>query len=131
MPVLDVANLRFGHAGTPLFEGVTFRLEAGERAALVAPNGAGKSTLLRLVARELPPDEGTVHVEKGRSVAYYRQSHELGHEGTALDVLLSGFSGVVALHHELTEAQARAASGSAADLEHLGQVMDRHHAAGA
>ena len=35
MTVLQVADLRFGYAGDTLFEGVTFSLAIGERAALV------------------------------------------------------------------------------------------------
>ncbi len=59
MSLLEVGNLGFGYAGDALLDGCTFRLGAGERAALVAPNGAGKSTLLRLIAGELSPDRGS------------------------------------------------------------------------
>jgi ATP-binding cassette, subfamily F, member 3 len=129
--LLEVGNLGFGYAGAPLFDGVTFRLNAGERAGLVAPNGAGKSTLLRLVAGELAPDRGTVTLERGKTLAFYRQSHELGQAGTVMDVLLSGFSEAHALRRELAAAQEGAASGERADLDRLARVMDRHHAAGA
>ena len=64
MTVLQVADLGFGYDARKLFDGVTFSLALGERAALVAPNGAGKSTLLRLVTGELTPDEGSVVVAK-------------------------------------------------------------------
>ena len=110
VPVLDVAELAFGFTNEALFDGVTFRLEAGERASIVAPNGAGKSTLLRLVAGELLPDRGLVVVEKGASIGFYRQSHELVAEGSVLDALLSGFSELVTLRRQLAEAQRRAAS---------------------
>jgi ATP-binding cassette subfamily F protein 3 len=110
---------------------VTFRLEAGERAALVAPNGAGKSTLLRLIAGELSPDRGSVVVHKGVRVGYYRQSHELSASGTLMDALLGGFTELIALRRELSAAQMTAASGTEGDLERLSQAMDRYHAAGA
>src|SRR4051812_37219506 len=42
MTVLQVADVGFGYGQNRLFEGVTFSLSRGERAALVAPNGAGK-----------------------------------------------------------------------------------------
>jgi ATPase subunit of ABC transporter with duplicated ATPase domains len=48
MTVLQVADLGFGYGANKLFQGVTFSLELGQRAALMAPNGAGKSTLLRM-----------------------------------------------------------------------------------
>jgi ATP-binding cassette subfamily F protein 3 len=129
--LLEVGNLAFGYAGDALFDGVTFRLNAGEHAGLVAPNGAGKSTLLRLIAGEVAPDRGSVTIERGRTLAFYRQSHELGRTGTVMDVLLSGFGEAVALRQELTQAQEAAASGAQRDLDRLASVMDRHHALGA
>ena len=41
---------------------VSFRIDHGERVAVVGPNGAGKSTLLSLVTGLAPPDEGVVTV---------------------------------------------------------------------
>jgi ATP-binding cassette subfamily F protein 3 len=130
MTVLEVSNLVFGYGANQLFQGVTFSLQLGERAALVAPNGAGKSTLLRLVARELTPDAGSVVVRRDVRVAYARQSHELHPEGTVLDAFLSAFSDALALRRALGEAQHAAASGTEAALAHLASVMERYHLAG-
>src|SRR4051812_47784998 len=130
MTVLEVSNLAFGYGADALFQGVTFSLEAGQRAALVAPNGAGKSTLLRLIARELTPDAGSVVVRKGARVAYVRQSHELPKVGTVLEAFLSGFAELFALHHELDEATHAAASGTDEALHRLSDVTDRYHVAG-
>jgi ATP-binding cassette subfamily B protein len=49
---------------------VSFRLEAGQRLAIVGPNGAGKSTLLRHVVRLADPEAGRVLVD-GRDVRDY------------------------------------------------------------
>ena len=129
MTVLQVADLRFGYAGDTLFEGVTFTLAVGERAALVAPNGAGKSTLLRLLAKEVEPDGGSVVVKKEVSVGYYRQSHELVAKGDVLSAFLSGFGDIVELREQLAVAQHEAASGDERALAHLAHVTDRYHVA--
>ncbi len=131
LSLLEVGNLGFGYAGDALIESCTFRLDAGDRAALVAPNGAGKSTLLRLIAGELTPDRGSVTVERGKTVAFYRQSHELGREGTVMDALLAGFGDVTAARRDLAVASEAAASGEKADLDRLARAMDRHQAVGA
>jgi ATP-binding cassette subfamily F protein 3 len=129
MTVLQVADLRFGYAGDTLFDGVTFTLAIGERAALVAPNGAGKSTLLRLLGKEVEPDGGTVVVKKDVSVGYYRQSHEVAAKGDVLSAFLSGFGDIVGLREQLVKAQHDAASGDERALAHLAHVTDRYHVA--
>ena len=45
--MLIASNLRKELAGTPLFDGVSFKVERKGRVALAGPNGAGKTTLLR------------------------------------------------------------------------------------
>jgi ATP-binding cassette, subfamily F, member 3 len=130
MTVLQVADLRFGYAGSTLFESVTFSLAVGERAALVAPNGAGKSTLLRLIGKELEPDGGSVVIKKDTTVGYYRQSHELRAEGDVLGAFLSGFRDIVEAREALVVAQHEAASGDRGALEHLAHATERYHVAG-
>ena len=127
MTVLQVSDVRFGYAGDTLFEGVTFSLALGERAALVAPNGAGKSTLLRLIAKEIEPDQGSVVIKKGTTFGYYRQSHEIEAKGDVLSAFLSGYGEVLELREQLVHAQEAAASGSQEDLDRLVTVTDRYH----
>jgi ATP-binding cassette subfamily F protein 3 len=129
--LLEIADLEFGYSNEPLFGKVSFRLEAGERAALVAPNGAGKSTLLRVIAGELSADKGSVMLRKPATIGYYRQSHETRETGSVLDALMSGFADLVSVRRELTLSQQAAASGDKAALDRLATALDRHHQAGA
>jgi ATP-binding cassette subfamily F protein 3 len=131
LSLLEVANLSFGYSSERLFQGVSFRLELGERAGLVAPNGAGKSTLLRVIGGELDADEGTVTLKKGATLGYYRQGHETRAFGSVMDNLLAGFGELLKIRHELTAAQEAAASGDAAALDRLSEAMDRYQHAGA
>jgi ATP-binding cassette subfamily F protein 3 len=128
---LEVADLAFGYSNEPLFTRVTFRLNAGERAGLVAPNGAGKTTLLRAIAGEMKPDKGSVMIRKGSSVGYYRQSHETRAEGSVLDTLMSGFSKLLELRRELRTAEQNAATGEKTSLDRLASALDRYQQAGA
>ena len=130
MTVLQVADLRFGYAGDTLFEGVTFKLGIGDRAALVAPNGAGKSTLLRLIGHELEPDGGSAIIKRDVTVGYYRQSHEVAAHGDVLAAFLSGFNDIVEARAALATAQQDAATGGAEALERLAHATERYHVAG-
>ncbi len=63
MPSLRVHRLSFAYTdAVPLLDAVDLHLSAGWT-GLVGENGAGKTTLLRLLAGELPPDEGHIRAE--------------------------------------------------------------------
>ena len=49
MSVLIASNLRKELSGDPLFDGVSFSVDRGQRLALAGQNGAGKTTLLRAI----------------------------------------------------------------------------------
>lgn len=50
-PALEVSDLRFSYAGSTasVLDGVSVKVQPGEKVALVGPNGAGKSTLMKLI----------------------------------------------------------------------------------
>jgi branched-chain amino acid transport system ATP-binding protein len=67
LPALHVEAVvrRFG--GVLAVDGVSLDLAAGERVSVIGPNGAGKTTLFRLIAGELRPTRGRIHL-LGRDV---------------------------------------------------------------
>ena len=74
MNLLSVNNLAKIGREQPLFTGVTFGLDEGNKAALIGRNGTGKSTLLNTIAGVLQPDEGTVVINKSAGVSYLPQN---------------------------------------------------------
>jgi manganese/iron transport system ATP-binding protein len=61
-PILEAADLTVTYDGQAALEDLTFRLEHGERVAVVGPNGAGKTTLFKVIAGVLHPTRGEVWV---------------------------------------------------------------------
>ncbi|HWU32537.1 MAG TPA: ABC transporter ATP-binding protein [Marmoricola sp.] len=53
-------HLTFDHSEVPVLQGVSMRIEPGERVAIVGTSGSGKSTLAAMVSRLLDPTEGQV-----------------------------------------------------------------------
>jgi ATPase subunit of ABC transporter with duplicated ATPase domains len=58
-----------------LFSNVNFRIDAGEKVAIIGPNGIGKTTLLRCLAGDLQPDTGTIKWTDKAKLGYYAQDH--------------------------------------------------------
>jgi ATPase subunit of ABC transporter with duplicated ATPase domains len=58
-----------------LFSNVNFRIDAGEKVAIIGPNGIGKTTLLRILAGDLEADTGTVKWAEKAKLGYYAQDH--------------------------------------------------------
>ncbi|GAA0219403.1 ABC-F family ATPase [Castellaniella daejeonensis] len=57
----------------PIIRGLTTMIEAGQKVAIIGANGVGKTTLLRLLAGNLPPDEGTVRWSENADIGYMAQ----------------------------------------------------------
>ena len=58
-----------------VFDRVSLSVERGDRVAIVGPNGAGKTTLLKILAGEIEPSGGQVHLPGQTDVRYFAQHH--------------------------------------------------------
>ena len=61
-PILEALGLSVSYQNGLALDDVSFRLNTGERVAVVGPNGAGKSTLFKVIAGVLSPTRGEVKV---------------------------------------------------------------------
>jgi ATPase subunit of ABC transporter with duplicated ATPase domains len=57
---VDKLSFSYPRSAAPVLRDVTFKVEAGERVAVIGPNGIGKTTLMRCLAGELAPTAGHV-----------------------------------------------------------------------
>ncbi|MEO0548947.1 MAG: ABC-F family ATP-binding cassette domain-containing protein [Pseudomonadota bacterium] len=90
LPILKMTDVRLSFGGKPLFEGVTFTLAKGERAALVGRNGAGKSTLMHLLTGRFAPDSGELWINPGTEIVAVEQEPDLSTFATVLDFAAEG-----------------------------------------
>ncbi len=113
--MLTAQNLHFAYAGgKTLLDGVSFRLDAGERVALVGENGAGKSSLMSLMMGRMPLDDGTLSVPKDRTVGILWQTPELDPDSTVWEVAKSGLAHLIGLIERHTALCANAGADPAA-----------------
>jgi ABC-type multidrug transport system fused ATPase/permease subunit len=119
----DVA-FSYGNRGRRIFEGVTFRLHAGERTALVGPSGAGKTTLTDLLVALYRPAAGAIRID-GQSLADVAPSSvRAAVRGVAADGVL--FKGTMAANIRYGRLDATDEEVvEAAQLAGLGPVLER------
>src|SRR4051794_14141868 len=88
MSHVTCTSLAYAHPGGDLlFDDVSFHVGPGDHVGLVGANGVGKSTLFRVIAGELPADEGEVRV--GGRLAYMPQDVGLGDDTRTVRELLT------------------------------------------
>jgi ATP-binding cassette subfamily F protein 3 len=115
MAIATVKSLDVYVGGRSLFEGVGFKLEAGERMTLSGRNGAGKSTLLRVLAGELAPDAGEVSLHRGARIALHDQRPPRDSAAKLGDYVFSGRADMQATEVELERLEAVMSDGDGSE----------------
>mgnify|MGYP001623990673 FL=1 len=77
--VLGIRNVSKSYGDKHLFEGISLKVEGGERIALIGDNGTGKSTLIKMIVGELYPDDGRVKLGPQVRMAYLPQIIHFDH----------------------------------------------------
>jgi ATP-binding cassette, subfamily F, member 3 len=74
--MLGVRDLAFAYPGQPpLFDGLDFTLNAGDRLCVIGPNGKGKTTLLQLLGGLRTPGRGAIAYHPGVVSGFYEQTN--------------------------------------------------------
>lgn len=97
MNLLSVENISKSYGERLLFSELTFGIEQGQKAALVAKNGTGKTTLMNAIMGLDTVDEGRIVWRKDIRVSYLSQNNPMPEHATILEVVLD---------HELPEIRA-------------------------
>src|SRR5438128_4506853 len=103
MLLLSATDLARGYDATPLFEGVSFELHAGDRVGLVGPNGAGKTTLLNVLAGLDEPESGEVKRHAGARLGVLQQVEDFQAGRTLFQEAKSAFDELLAAVHEFED----------------------------
>ena len=77
--VLGIRSLSKSFGEKKLFEGISLKVEGGERIALIGDNGTGKSTLIKMIVDEVYPDSGRIRLGPQVKLAYLPQIIHFDH----------------------------------------------------
>lgn len=138
MPVLSVTDISKSYGITPIIEGVSFHVEAGEKIGVIGANGAGKTTLLNIIAGIEKSDSGNVFMSKDTTLGYLRQQDDFDDESTLLDETKRIYRNLERMESEMSELSQRiAAAAGDADasdyqdmLKRYGDLQDRYQRMG-
>ena len=90
-----------------IYQGLDLEIERGERTVLVGPNGSGKSTLLKILAGEIPFQQGQRKLGTNLKLGYFSQ-----HRSATLEAEATVVEEVMRACPTLREDDARAILGS-------------------
>lgn len=99
--MLNIHNLTVSFSGENLFEGITFRLNAGDRVGLIGKNGAGKSTMLKVLSGEVAPDGGSIATEKNLRIGFLKQDLDFESGKTVLEESYQAFTEIKSIESQL------------------------------
>ena len=90
MAILSLNQAYLSYSDAPLLDSLDLQIEAGERLCLVGRNGAGKSTLLKVIAGEIPLDDGRRTHLQGLKIARLEQDPPQSSEQSVFDYVAHG-----------------------------------------
>lgn len=103
MAIFSLHQAYLSYSDAPLLDHIDLQIEPGERLCLVGRNGAGKSTLLKVIAGDIPLDDGRrIHLQDLK-IARLEQDPPQSSQQSVFDYVAEGLSGVGALlqHYHL------------------------------
>ena len=101
--LIQLNGISKSYSGDPILSNISMKIESGDRMGLVGVNGAGKSTLLKIIAGDIPYDNGEIYIGKETKIGYLRQNSGLQMDNTIWNEMLSVFADLLQVEKELRE----------------------------
>lgn len=83
MAFVNLSGVSIAFGDRDVLKDANLNINQSTRAAIAGANGSGKTTFLRIMAGVVPPDRGTMTVQKGTRISYLPQAG-LSHSGLTL-----------------------------------------------
>lgn len=125
---LDKIVRRFGDVA--ILDGLSLRIDEGDRIGVVGDNGAGKTTMVRILAGVDDADLGQRNPRRNLRIAYGAQMPAMPKGTTIGDLVLRGTGEHDALEQRMRKLEARMAAGDEAALREYGELQAAFEAGG-
>ena len=125
--MISVQNLSVQFGGEPLFDHISFIINAKDRIGLVGKNGTGKSTLLKIIDKRHHPDEGEVVIPNRCTIGYLEQEMEIHSRRTVYEEAKSAFMEVVSLLKKIGQMEVDLEKRKDFSSKEYQQLLKKHH----
>ncbi len=99
--MLSVSNLSVQFGKRVLFDEVNVAFTQGNCYGIIGANGAGKSTFLKILAGQMDPTSGHVHLEPGKRMSILEQNHNAADAFTVLETVVMGNKPLYKIKNEI------------------------------
>lgn len=125
---LDKIVRRFGDF--PILDGLSLRVDEGDRIGVVGDNGAGKTTMVRILAGVDHADLGQRNGRKSLRIAYGAQMPAMPTGTNIEQLVMHGTGEHAALEQRMRELEAQMAEGNDSALKAYGELQAAFEAGG-
>ena len=101
--MLSVNNLSVQFGKRILFDEVNTSFVHGNIYGVIGANGAGKSTFLKILAGDMDPTSGQVHLEPGKRMSVLNQNHNMFDDHTVLETVMMGNKELFSVKKEMDD----------------------------
>ena len=125
--VMNLDKVSVALAGQPIFSGIDWELQMGQRVGLVGANGAGKSTLFKMMMGLIPADEGNIFRQPGLAIGMLEQEPEFPDDRTVWQVVRTAVPEILETEKKLGELENKMGDPAVyGDVAALARVMTAH-----
>ncbi len=125
MNVLTASNLSKSYPTKDIFEGVSFKIEKGDKVGLIGNNGAGKSTLFKMLMDDISKDTGDIYIPNEVNVGYLKQQLSIDYSISIYDYLMGVFEELIEIEKKLREIEKNLADPSISD-DQMNKLLAEH-----
>ncbi|MDR2084530.1 MAG: ABC-F family ATP-binding cassette domain-containing protein [Bacteroidales bacterium] len=130
MNYVEVDNLYKSFAEKVLFEDISFKIEKGEKIALIAKNGTGKTTLINIILGNELPDNGKILLRDDIHINFLNQDTNLNPALTIFETIFESENSFVKCikNYQKSLSDYEEDNSKTEELENAIAMMDSHDA---
>lgn len=130
--LIQLTKITKNYDGLPIFDGLDFAVNEGDKMGLIGNNGTGKTSLFKIMIGQISPELGSINKKKKLKIGYVQQELSIG-EQSPFQYILESFEEIGYLKKQLQELEEQLSNESSPSdemLNHYGNVQEKFESLG-